>query len=159
MDFNFLNQKDPQGKGKRGPKQTKFGVNIAGAILFFMLITGLYLVVSGDGKVTPEVPISDLAKSVSVGEVKTILVEGDKLTITYKNDEVKKAKKEIGSSLSQTLFNYGVTGEALAKTEIKIKDESGFMFWFINILPFLLPVVFILIFFWYLSRQVKGAGM
>jgi cell division protease FtsH len=28
-----------------------------------------------------------------------------------------------------------------------------------NILPFLLPIIFILIFFWYLSRQVKGAGM
>ncbi|MBI2631341.1 ATP-dependent zinc metalloprotease FtsH [Candidatus Nomurabacteria bacterium] len=33
------------------------------------------------------------------------------------------------------------------------------MYWLVNILPFLLPVVFILLFFWYLSRQVKGAGM
>lgn len=159
MDLNFLNQKEPQGKGKRGSKQTKFGGNIAGAILFFMLITALYLVVSGDGKVIPEVAISDLAKSVQAGEVKNILVEGDKLTITYNNDEVKKTKKEVNSALSQTLFNYGVTSEALAKTKIEIKDESGFMFWLVNILPFLLPIVFILFFFWYLSRQVKGAGM
>ena len=148
MDFNFLNQKDPQGKGKKGPKKTKFGGNIAGAILFFMLITALYLVVSGNGKVIPEVAISDLAKSVSAGEVKNILVEGDKLTITYTNDETKTAKKEIGSSLSQTLFNYGVNSQALAKAKIEIKDESGFMFYFLNILPFLLPVVFILLFFW-----------
>ena len=28
-----------------------------------------------------------------------------------------------------------------------------------NILPFFLPIIFILFFFWYLSRQVKGAGM
>jgi cell division protease FtsH len=159
MDFNFLNQKEPQGKGKKGGKPQKFGGNIAGAILFFMLITGLYLVVSGDGKVIPEVAISDLAKSVQAGEVKNILVEGDKLTITYQNDEIKKTKKEVNSALSQTLFNYGVTSEALAKTKIEIKDESGFMFWLVNILPFLLPVVFILFFFWYLSRQVKGAGM
>ena len=159
MQFDFLNQKDPQGKGKKGPKPTKFGGNIAGAILFFMLITGLYLVVSGDGKVTPEIAISDLAKSISAGEVKNILVEGDKLTITYKNDEIKTTKKEVGSALSQTLFNYGVTSEALATTEIQIKNESGFMFWLMNILPFLLPIFIILIFFWYLSRQVKGAGM
>ena len=33
------------------------------------------------------------------------------------------------------------------------------MFVLINILPFLLPIIFILLFFWYLSRQVKGAGM
>ncbi|MEK7471511.1 MAG: ATP-dependent zinc metalloprotease FtsH [Patescibacteria group bacterium] len=159
MDFNFLNQKDQQGKGKKSPQKTKFGGNIAGAILFFMLITALYLVVSGDTQVIPEVAISDLAKSVSAGEVKNILVEGDKLTITYKNDEIKITKKEVGSALSQTLFNYGVTSTALANTKIEIKNESGFMFWLINLLPFLLPIIFILIFFWYLSRQVKGAGM
>ena len=33
------------------------------------------------------------------------------------------------------------------------------MFVLLNILPFLLPIVFILLFFWYLSRQMKGAGM
>jgi cell division protease FtsH len=159
MDFNFLNQKEPQNKGKKAPKRTKWGGNIAGAILFFMLITGLYLVVSGDGKVIPQVSISELSNSVIAGDVKTILVEGDKLTITYQNTDVKESKKEVGSALSQTLFNYGVTPVELAKTNIQIKDESGFMFVLINILPFLLPIVFILIFFWYLSRQVKGAGM
>ncbi len=159
MDFNFSNQKNSQGKGRKVPKKSNFGMNIAAALLFFILITALYLVVSGDGKVIPEVPISDLAKSVMSEEIKTISVAGDKLTITYQNDEVKIAKKEVGSALSQTLFNYGVTPDALAKTEIQIKDESGFMFWLVNILPFLLPIAFILIFFWYLSRQVKGAGM
>jgi cell division protease FtsH len=159
MDFNFLNQKNTENKGKKSPKGNKWGGSIAGVILFFMLIIGLYLVVSGDGKVIPEVAISDLAKSVSAGDVKTILVEGDKLTITYQNNDVKTSKKEVDSALSQTLFNYGVTSQALAQTEIQIKDESGFTFWLVNILPFLLPIVFILIFFWYLSRQVKGAGM
>lgn len=159
MDFNFLNQKDPQGKGKKAPKKTKFGMNIAATVLFFMIITALYLAVSGDGKVTPVVTISDLAKSVIAGDVKGIVVEGDNLTITYQDGSVKTSKKEIGAALSQTLFNYGVTGEELAKTEIQVKEDTGFMFWLVNILPFLLPIVFILIFFWYLSRQVKGAGM
>ncbi len=162
MDFNnFLNQKSgnrgKKGKGVMGG--SGFGGSIAGAILIFMLITAAYLIVSDNGKVVSEIPISDLAKSVSVGEVKKILVEGEKLTITYQNDEIKKSKKEVGSALSQTLFNYGVTSEALGKTEIEIKDESGFTFLLLNTLPFLLPVVFILLFFWYLSRQVKGAGM
>ncbi|MFA6076481.1 MAG: ATP-dependent zinc metalloprotease FtsH [Candidatus Paceibacterota bacterium] len=159
MDFNFLNKKGTQNKGKKPKREVNFGGSIAGTIFIFMLITAVYLIVSDSGKVIPEISISDLAKSVSVGEVKKILVEGDKLTITYKNDEIKKSKKEISSALSQTLFNYGVTSEALGKTEIEIKDEGGFMFLFLNALPFLLPIVFILLFFWYLSRQVKGAGM
>lgn len=159
MEFNFLNQKNQQNKGKKDPKANGWGGSLLGALLFFMLITALYLAVSGETNVIPEVAISDLAKSVEAGEVKSIMVEGDKLSITYTNDEVKTAKKEVGSALSQTLFNYGVTSEALGKTEIQIKNESGFVFWLVNILPFLLPIVFILLFFWYLSRQVKGAGM
>ncbi len=159
MDFNFLNKKTGQNKGKKSPKNYGFGSSIAGAILIFMLITAVYLVVSDNTQALPEIPISDLAKSVITGEIKNIVVEGDKLTITYQNNEVKTAKKEVGSALSQTLFNYGVTPVELAKTEIQIKDESGFMFFLLNILPFFLPILFILLFFWYISRQVRGAGM
>ncbi len=159
MDFNFLNKKLEQGKGKKPKVSSNFSGSIAGAVLVFMLITAAYLAITGDEKVTPEVSISDLAKSVSVGEVKKILVSGEKLTITYGNDEIKTAKKEVGSTLSQTLYNYGVTSEAIAKTGIQIKDESGFVFVLLNVLPFLLPIVFILLFFWYVSRQVRGAGM
>ena len=160
MDFNFLNKKIGQNKkNKSGGTGTRLGGSLAGALFIFMLITALYLVISGDRKTTPEIPISDLAKSVSVGEVKKIVVEGDKLSITFTNDEVKTAKKEIGSTLSQTLFNYGVGNDALAKTEIQIKDETGFTFWLLNVLPFLLPILFILLFFWYISRQMKGAGI
>lgn len=159
MDINFLNQKNNQDKGKKKEKQGKWGGSILGAIFFFFLITGLYLMVSGENKKISEIAISDLAKNVSQGEVKNILVEGDKLTITYQDGEIKTSKKEVGSALSQTLFNYGVPSSALAKTEIQIKNESGFLYWTANLLPFLLPLVFILIFFWYLSRQAKGAGM
>jgi len=158
MNFNLLNQKNLNNKGKKR-KESKFSGSIAGAILIFMIITALYLMISGNTKSIPEIPISDLAKSVSFGEVKKVLVEGEELTITYKNDEVKKSKKEVGSALSQTLFNYGVKPEMLVSTEIEVKNESGFGYWLLNILPFLLPILFIVFFFWYLSRQVKGAGM
>ena len=159
MDFNFLNQNTEPEKGKKGSKETKFSSSITGAILIFMFITGFYILLSGNTKEVVEVPVSSLAQSVANGEVKKIVVEGEKLSITYQNDEVKKAKKEAGSALSQTLFNYGVKPEALAKTEIVVKDEGGFVFFLVNILPFALPIVFIIFFFWYLSRQVKGAGM
>src|SRR3989338_5202609 len=145
MDFNFFNQKGGQIKGKKPKNGNGFGGSIAGAILIFILITVVYLMISDSGKTVPEIPISDLAKSVSLGEVKKILVEGDKLTITYQNEEVKTAKKEINSSLSQTLFNYGVDNEALSQAEIEIKDENGFMLLVFIFLPFLLLIVFILL--------------
>ena len=159
MDLNFLNQKDMKNKGKKQVKGPKFSGNLAGTILIFMLITGLYLVVSDNSKNTPEISISDLAKNISAGDVQKIEVSGDTLNITYNSGELKTAKKEVEASLSQTLFNYGVKPDALAKTEITVKNETGFMYWLVNILPFALPILFIVFFFWYLSRQVKGAGM
>ncbi len=158
MDFNFLNQNEG-GSNKKGPQGSRFSGSIFGALLIFMLITGLYLVLADSAKNIPEVPISDVAKSVAASEVRKVLVEGEKLTITYTNEEVKISKKEAGASLSDTLANYGVTPEALAGTQIEIKNESGFAYWLLNILPFLLPIIFIVLFFWYLSRQVKGAGI
>jgi cell division protease FtsH len=163
MDFNFLNQKEDkntgQNKGKKGKGKGNFSGSILGAVVFFMLITALYLVVAGDGKVTPQVSISELANSVIAGNVKSVLVEGDKLTITYQNGDIKESKKEVSAPLTQTLADYGVPAAALAKTDIQIKDESGFGYWLLNMSPIILPIIFILIFFWYLSRQVKGAGM
>jgi len=159
MDFNFLKPKDTQNKGKKGKKESKFTGSIAGAVLIFMLITATYLVISGTPKNVPEVSISDLAKSVQAGEVTKIIVETEDLTITYKNGDIKKAKKELESSLTQTLFNYGVDKIALANAQIEIKSDTGLMFWLGTILPFALPILFIVFFFWYLSRQVKGAGM
>ncbi len=159
MDFNFLNEKGLKNKGRKKKENPKFSGSILGAVLIFMTITALYLMVSTAGKPVPEVSLSDLAKSVSAGDVKNIVIEGEKLTVTYKNDEVKISKKETESSLSQTLTNYGVKPEILAGTNIEVKDESGFWYWLANVLPFLLPIIFIVFFFWYLSRQVKGAGM
>ncbi len=159
MDFNFLEQKNQKGGGKKGGKDTKFSNSLIGAVFIFMLITAVYIVATDTTKQVSEISISDLAKSVGVGEVKKIEVSGEILNITYNNDEVKKSKKEVGSALSQTLFNYGVDKEALSKTEIIVKSESGFAYWFFNLLPFVLPIIFVLFFFWYLSRQVKGAGM
>ena len=95
MDFNFLNKNIPQNKGKKQKNGAGFGGSIVGALFIFMLITALYLVVSDTRKAIPEIPISVLANNVSAGEVKKILVEGDKLTVTYVNDEVKMTKKKL----------------------------------------------------------------
>ncbi len=159
MEFNVLNKKEPKNKGKKGEETPKFSGSMLGALLIFMTITALYLLIAGPTKTNENVSISDLAKSINSSEVSKILVEGEKLTITYKDESVKIAKKEVEASLTETLSNYGVSQDALLATNIEVKNESGFFFWLINILPFLVPILFIVFFFWYLSRQVKGAGM
>ena len=159
MEFNFRPEKNGP-KRKRSPKkQPKFFGSMVWAILIFMIIVGLYLSVSDEGNKAEEIPISGLAQAVEQMEISSILVEGEKLTITYNDETIKKSKKEAGSSLTQTLYNYGVPKESLQEVEIEIKNESGFMYVLLNLLPFLIPILFIVFIFWYLSRQVKGTGM
>ena len=151
----FTQKNEKQAKGKK----PSFLRNIITIILVFLLIITLYSLVVGDRKEIEEIAISDLAQSIILGEVKKIEVVGDKLSITMTDETERKSKKERESSLSETLSNYGVTPLALSETQIDIKSESGLGFWLLNILPFALPIFFILLFFWFISKQVKGAGM
>lgn len=157
--FNLFGNKEKKGAKGKGKKEGSFTGNLMGTVLIFMLITAVYLSFTGDGTEPEKISISQLAKDVSALQVKKIVLEGEDISATYQNDAVKKAKKEVDASLTETLTNYGVTKESLNATEIEIKDESGLGYWLLNILPIALPVLFIVLFFYFMTRQVKGAGM
>jgi len=144
---------------KMNPKQ-QFFTNLLSSLLIFLIIVTLYSYVSEQQASKPEIiTVSELAKLVKKGEVKTISVEGEALQVELKNKEKKESKKEIESSLSESLKNYGVSPEQLSAVDVKISQETGFWYWVINLSPILIPVVFILLFFWIISRQVKGASV
>ena len=127
-------------------------------IIFFLILIG-YSMIQDINKDIEEISISDLVAGISAGEIKSIEVEGEKLSILYIDETIKEAKKEMESSLSESLLNYGVTTEQLNSINIVVKRESGFQFILLMMLPFLIPILFIVVFFWYISRQVKGSSM
>jgi len=168
------NNKKEKNKGKTGGNKTKppvpgmfggmptggqFFSNLLTAVLIFLIISTLYGAVVGNKGKVEEVPVSKIAQDISSGTVKKIIVEGGMINAEYVDGSKKKSKKEVESSLLQTLVNYGVSAENLAKIEVEVKNESGFGYYALNMLPFLLPILLIGFVFWMLSRQVKGAGM
>ncbi len=150
------NIKSPK-KTKKNPP--KMGTQMVAVILFFMALTALYTLVAEEKKEVKEVAISDVAVSVIKGEIKSIIIEGETLSIEKNDGTLEKTKKEADASVTETLSSYGVTPENLAKLTINVKQESGFGYWVLAILPIALPVLFIVLFFWMLTRQAKGAGM
>jgi len=146
---------------KRKPKQKT--PNIANqaiiAIFIFISITLIYSLIVKSPEEIKHLTISDVAQSITSGTIEKIEVSGTEINISFLDGTKGEAKKEAESSLSETLFNYGVDQKKLALTSIEIKSESGFMFWLLNVLPFLLPLGIIIFFIWMLTRQVKGAGM
>ncbi|MBI1999562.1 MAG: ATP-dependent zinc metalloprotease FtsH [Parcubacteria group bacterium] len=158
--------KDPAKKPRRGrrpalelpPRYPLWGSFFGIVLILLSIALGYSLFAEGQAK-TPEIAFSELAAGIKEGAVKGIEVKGDTLSITYADGAVKKTKKEAESSLSETLANYGVTGAELGAVSVEIKNESGFFFWLFQLAPFLIPLLLIVLFFWYISRQVRGAGM
>lgn len=158
MDI-FQNKKKKGGSKKNGNPKSSFLSHFASTIFIFLIIVAIYNSVFSAKKEIIEIPISELAQNINAGLVARINIEGEKLSVEYADGTKKISKKENEASLSETLNNYGVAPDTLSKTVIGVKDESGFGFWLLNILPFVLPIIIIAFFFWMLSRQVKGAGV
>ncbi len=159
--FEKLKERAKMPQMPQGPKtsEPKFSNHFLGTILFLMLLVAAYSAFFENRKVVEDISLTQLAGFVSKGEVKTIVVAGSELSIELKDGSLKKTKKEAETGISETLKNYGVDPVVLSATDINVKDESGFMYWLVNLLPILLPVVLIGVLIWMLVRQMKGAGM
>ena len=141
----------------KGPK-IGFFTQIIVAIVIFTVLSGAYSLIAKLTSKTTEISISQVAQMVNAGEVKTIVVSGNTLDIVATDGSEKISKKETETGITETLKNYGVTAEALAKTSIEIKSESGIGYWLMNILPIALPMVFMLFFMWFLFMQIRGGA-
>ena len=142
------------------PEPKSFWNNALTTVFVFLVLMTIYSFLSESGSKTETISLSVLANDVSAGLVSKITVHGSDLDVEYlKERELKKAKKEDGTALTQTLVNYGVPLAKLNTLQIEVKGESGLAYWFFNLAPLLLPLVFVLFIIWFFSRQVKGAGM
>ena len=137
----------------------QFSRQIVGALLILLVLVGFYTIATEDERAIPDISLSQLAQDITAGKVTAIAVQGDQLEITYQPNEIKRSQKEVEISLTQTLAIYGVPPATLGHVAVTVKSGSGFGFWILNLLPILLPVLFIFFIFWMISRQVRGASM
>lgn len=136
-----------------------FSANIVNAFFIFLAIVFIYSLFNDNKTKVVEVPISVIAEDVSKDSITEISVDGSVVQAKYKDGVLKKSNKESENSLSETLVNYGVPKDKLAKVKVTVKNPNGFGYWFLTIAPFLIPIIFIAFFIWFLARQVKGAGV
>lgn len=106
-----------------------------------------------------EIALSQLANDLREGKVESIVVEGNTIEATYQDNSAKTSQKESEAPLTETLARYGLTSEQIARVRIEVKDQGGARFWFLTLAPLLIPVLLLIAIMWFLSRQVRGAGM
>lgn len=129
--------------------------NIIIIFLVFLLVSSVFTLFNKPSSEEKTVSLSGLANEINDSKVGQIIVKGDTLAIELKDGVKQKAKKESESSLSQTLVNYGVSSEKLKEINVSVEENSGFAFVVLNILPILLPFLFIGGFIWFLLRQAQ----
>ncbi len=150
--------KKPSGGGPLPPSRGPLN-QVTIAVITFLVLAFAYSIFASFGTKQEEISLSQLSQDINAGKVSEIQVEGDLLQILYTDGGEKTSQKEYNTALTTTLKNYEVPITALSKVKITVADEQGVLYWITSLAPIILPIVFILFFLWFLSRQVKGAGM
>ncbi|HVZ11423.1 MAG TPA: ATP-dependent zinc metalloprotease FtsH [Patescibacteria group bacterium] len=127
-------------------------------ILYGFLFVFLLFILMGFGDIngtqpSSNVPISKLVQDVKAKKVDDIQVSDTKIDIKYKNGKTASTIKEPGISLFDVLKNSGVDPSSV---KIEVKDDTSLNAW-VNILGSVLPVILIIVFFYIIFRQARGA--
>ncbi|MFA4941125.1 MAG: ATP-dependent zinc metalloprotease FtsH [Patescibacteria group bacterium] len=126
--------------------------------LVFLVIAAIFSSFSGQGEKPKNVGIETLISQINNEEISSLVVNGSEMKITLKNGDEEIAKKETGESSSQLFKNFGVDPAKLSAVKIEVKENEGWDFWLMSILPFLLPFLIIAVFIYFMMRSVSGAN-
>ncbi len=100
-----------------------------------------------------EITLTEALRAIKEGNVEEVLVDGELLNLTYKDGNVRVARKEGTANVTEILKNADI--DPLA-SQIKIKDASMSKIWS-DLLFSLLPIVGMAILLLFLFRQARGA--
>ncbi|MCS7040609.1 MAG: cell division protein FtsH, partial [Caldilineales bacterium] len=129
--------------------------------LVILAAVGAFLLtsLSRNNQATPRVEVYDLnqlAAQIANGQVKSILVRGDELEITYHNDtRIGLSRKEENVSLTDTLRWLGLTPEQIETVTIRFSPPNRWANWGV-VLGTILPILLIGAFFFFIMRQAQG---
>jgi cell division protease FtsH len=126
---------------------------VVSILLTFTLLLSLAYEMQGQ---TSQVNLSDLANKINAGEVQSIVVSGNDLSISLKNGKKLTSKKEDGVGITETLKNYNISPDKMSAVSLEIREQSGLSFWLAIIIPTVLPLLIIGVIFWLFTKQAKG---
>ncbi len=104
-----------------------------------------------------EMDISTLATKINAGEVKSIVIRDNNLTVTMENGDVYHSYKDEGASLLETLKAMGVSTEALRTVQVNVAPPSQMGNW-LTLLGTILPLLLVGALFFFLMRQAQGSN-
>lgn len=100
-----------------------------------------------------EIALSQALGAIKENKIKEVKVEENKIILTYQDGKTVFSRKESQSSFTEILKSADINPAA---TNLTIKDMSMSQVW-INILSGVLPFALMILFFFFIFRQARGA--
>ena len=136
----------------------KFSKNFLIAFIIFLFVISLFSLYLPTQQPIKQVGIETLVTNINQDLVKSITIVENKLEIDLKDGTKLEAFKEQNESLSSLLNNLGVPTDKLKNISINVKQQSGLEFWLTSLLPFLIPLLFVMVIIYFMMRQAQGAN-
>ncbi len=127
--------------------------------VILLLIAGVLGLFSRSSGNAPEViGVGKMVEEINSGLVKKISVAGDTLTVSLKDIKAlsQVVTKEPQDSFGNIMKNYNVSEAAMKQLQIEVTGESTWKVWAVNIIPAILPLIVIIVFFYFMTRGVQG---
>jgi cell division protease FtsH len=124
-------------------------VLLAGVLLFVVLPP----MINGRDQIS----LSELARQVERGDVKTIIVRNDtELAVIFRDNRVATSSKESTTTIAQTLTQLGVSTERIQAVTYSVESQNNIMSLFSFMLFTLLPLLIIGFFLWRMTRSMRA---
>lgn len=128
-------------------------------LLFIAIIAMLIYSFGVQGTGQESLTINKVADELKAGNIKRIVEDENRLTITFADGSQGKSTKESSATLVEQLLQLGVTTEQLSssKVEIEIKPPSAWMS-ILTVLGYVLPFLILAGAFFFIFRQAQGSN-
>jgi len=127
-------------------------------LIIFLVIAALFSTYNASIEQPEEIGLEKLIEEIENEQVQKIIVKHNKLEIELTDGAKQVTKKETTESLTALLSNYQIEPDKIKKVQIDVKEDEGFDFWLVTLLPFLIPFLLIAAFIYFMMRQVQGAN-
>ena len=132
--------------------------NIILALVTVLLVSAIFSSISLRTTKPEVISLSKLATEIENGLVTSTTVEGSDVQITLKDGTEQKARKDSSVSLENALSDYGLEADSIRAANITIKDRSARSYFLGVILPSMLPLLLLIVIFWFMIRQMQGVN-
>ena len=128
-------------------------------VLLFIFLSVLFSGLEKTLTNKKQISLSESIQMIKEKKVDKIIVHPDSLEIVASDKQIFLAAKESYVSLGELLNNFGFSSEEINALDIEVKEQSGWSVWLWNLLPIVIPIIFLVILFSYSFRRANQGAM